>query len=147
MYELVEIDRNDLELLRIIKNSYRQYFFDNRKINKARQILWYDDKYIQSSDQTIYKIIVNGKVCGVFGVYERSENRLELFNLIVVRKNRIKGIFSKVIRDFCSDHSSKGKICFVSVLKLNPAIRWYMFVGFIVSSQNDIFVELEYKND
>ena len=147
MYELVEINRSDLELLRIAKNSHRKKFFYDRRISKTQQVSWYENAYLTSSDTTIYKIVYKEKICGVFGVYLRTEDKLELFNLIAIRKNRIQGLFSKVIKTFCCQNSKGKKSCFVRVLAENPAVGWYTSIGFNVIANYDGYVEMEYAND
>lgn len=147
MFELTEIDRNDLELMRVLKNSHRAFFFDSRKINKARQRYWFDRSYSKSTEVKVYKILSKGKIRGIFGVYFRSTNELELFNLIVVRKNRKRGLFSIVIKNFCSDQVKRGMKCFVKVLHINPAINWYTANGFVIVKSEDDYVVMEYVND
>lgn len=140
---LKSIDETDAELIRLWKNANRESFFFKDIITEAMQREWFA-KYTQRTDDCILMVLANGLNIGCIG-FRRLGDRVDLYNIMrgEVGVSR-DGMMSRALELVCeeAERCYPGIPIMVSVLRSNPALRWYHRRGFEVVVEHLDHVEL-----
>lgn len=133
--EIYPIDKNDIETLRIWKNSYKNSFFLQHDISIDQQIKWFK-KYLNDQNNHMYIVVANNTKIGCIGARLETESTCwDIYNVINADpfsrgKGYMKSALLKVIKIIRSKQDLPVQ---AKVLKTNPAFEWYKRIGFHVS--------------
>lgn len=137
------VESSDIEDLRVWKNRYRDSFHFKEVISPDQQAAWYS-KFSQDQNSQIFVLLVDGVRVGCVGFRKRSQNVVELFNLICgVDAFLGKGYISSFFKSCAKELSDLGyRTVFLEVLKSNQlGLTWYRRQGFTqVQEHSDFFV-------
>jgi hypothetical protein len=160
---LKEIDKNDIEDLRVWKNINKQYFFLKHDITPSQQLHWFESMYSDDPDNKMFVVqeflgdtYVN---VGCMG-FRKKDYGWDVYNIMRGRKlnsdHKMSTAFM-MMNAYISENFV-GDIC-CKVLPGNPARKWYESLGFEIQSTAEEFVfyklnksktpkfELEVNND
>ncbi|MDG4595655.1 MAG: GNAT family N-acetyltransferase [Candidatus Contendobacter sp.] len=137
------IEEEDIELLRIWKNYYRDRFFFKGIITESMQKNWFD--FYLKREHDFMLIILNKKEkIGCLG-FRRLDDRVDLYNLIIgQRKNSGNGHMTNALDLVCKEIKKRYQDMpiMVSVLKQNPNLQWYFRRDFIVVTEYPDYLDL-----
>lgn len=119
---LRNINKNDLEWARRLRNKNRKYFFDDRSISQAQQKKWF-----QTLSYSFFVIEYNGKPAGTIAI-RSSHGQHEVHNVLIDEKYRKKGILKQAIAVIVHMY---GTPLYVDVqIRNKNAVRAYAKLGF-----------------
>jgi ribosomal protein S18 acetylase RimI-like enzyme len=131
----------DIEYLRELKNSHREYFFHRLEITQEQQAAWFATYQSRSNDY-MFIVWLNGVRIGCMGI-RLLDNAWDVYN-VILGDQQYKGAgwmgraFQAMLSFSIGIHQAPIGL---SVLKNNPAIWWYKKNGFKVESESlDHFV-------
>ena len=145
---LKSINENDIDCLRMWKNSNREAFFYKNIITKSDQEKWYD-KYISREDDYIFIVLYNKVKIGCIG-YREINGYIDIYNVILEKDEfSRKGLMSRALKMFCSylfDNIKKDITA--KVLYENQAKLWYMKNSFrkISEVKDYVLLKLDINN-
>jgi len=145
-YSVRTIGQADIELLREWKNANRESFFFRKIITPEMQEEWFKS-YQQRENDFMLVIVNNSERVGCIG-FRRLKDRIDLYNLIVGKtEDAGKGNMSGALDLVCAEAKKRypGLPIMVSVLRTNPALKWYAKRGFTTVAEHEDYVELERK--
>ena len=121
--DLVSFD--EIELLRIWKNSHRQFFFNKNIITRIQQIDWFEE-YSKRDNDYIFVVKYKNKSIGCMGI-RQIDAEWEVYNVILgdlsYGGNGLMGKAFQMMLSFALNINKS--IIFLRVLNTNPAIGWY----------------------
>lgn len=140
---LRSITRNDIEKIRIWKNRYRKFFFHNKLITKEEQTKWFES-YLKRENDFIFIISFGKEDIGCIG-FRDIDKVIDIYNLILGNKKfGGRGVMSNANRLMCSlIMDNYNRDITVKVLKINPAINWYLKNNFYEIDRSDIYLLLK----
>ncbi len=141
--QLRSAEINDIDYLRNLKNSHREYFFHKFEITKEQQSAWFES-YENRSNDFMFIVCLNGIRIGCMGI-RLLENNWDVYNVILSdQQYKGKGWMGRALQAMISFSTEIHKVPIgLSVLKNNPAIWWYQKNGFyLVREYPDYFVML-----
>lgn len=161
-YRLKEIDKNDIEDLRVWKNENKESFFLKEDITPKQQLSWFKNIYSPDNENEMFMVqeFVGGVFINVGCMGFRKKN--DDFDVYNIMRGRKLNSYYKMSTAFMMMNSYisknfKGDIC-CKVLPENPAREWYELLGFEIEHEKAKFVlyklnkskipnfELEVKN-
>ena len=137
------IEEEDIELLRIWKNYYRDLFFFKDIITEDMQKNWFKS-YLQREHDFMLIILNKNKKMGCLG-FRRLDDRVDLYNLIIgQQKNNGNGYMTNALDLVCEEIRKRYQDMpiMVSVLRQNPALQWYFRRGFAVTMEYPDYFDL-----
>ena len=137
------IVEEDIELLRIWKNTYRDRFFFNALITPDMQHEWFRS-YLQAAHDFMFVVIRDDERVGCLG-FRRRDDRVDFYNIILGdQRSARKGCMSLALDWVCTHVRLHypGVPIMVSVLRDNPDLGWYFRRGFTLTCEHETFVEL-----
>ncbi len=137
------IEEEDIELLRIWKNYYRDLFFFKDIITEDMQKDWFNS-YLQREHDFMLIILNKNKKMGCLG-FRRLDDRVDLYNLIIgQQKNNGNGYMTNALDLVCEEIKKRYQDMpiMVSVLRQNPALQWYFRRGFAVTMEYPDYFDL-----
>lgn len=133
----------DIEYLRELKNSHREYFFHRLEITQEQQAAWFAT-YQSRPNDFMFIVWLNGVRIGCMGI-RLLDNAWDVYN-VILGDQQYKGAgwmgraFQTMLSFATGIHQAPIGL---SVLKNNPAIWWYEKNGFKVETESsDHFVML-----
>ena len=93
------IERDDLPLVRRLRNDNRHWFFDDREISQEEHEAWYASLAERGVD--FFVLEEDGRVIGTISVSERHDGR-EVGNLTLDEDYRGRGLMTEAVRQVCS---------------------------------------------
>jgi ribosomal protein S18 acetylase RimI-like enzyme len=73
----------------------------------------------------------------------RAEESITLVDIALLVEHRGKGVGGSLVRDLLDESGKKGVPVRLQVLKTNPAARLYARLGFIKTSEDDLYYQME----
>ena len=142
-YKVREAQEEDLEFLRICKNAHRESFFFKEIISPEMQKKWFAD--YQRRDHDFMLIVEHEKErVGCLG-FRKLVDRVDIYNLIVnSERKQGKGYMTIALDLVCQEvwrRYSKMPITAL-VLRNNPALKYLLFRGFVVTAEHEEYFEL-----
>ena len=130
---LTPIKFDDIENLRIWKNSHKDFFFLKKKINKKDQKSWFENIYLKNKNDFMFIIYYKSQTIGTIGC-RLINNYWDIYNVMNVNKNyKGKGIMSLALKLLISFMESKSnKDVTAKVLANNSNLKWYLKNNFNV---------------
>lgn len=129
---LKEIEYNDLENLRLLRNEYRQYFINQDLISSEQQRKWYE-KYLKTND-IVFSVFFEEEWSGCVSLYNKQDdNSFVEFGRFMLKNKTHKGLGKYVANLACQYAFAQLNVqsiileVFVDNLK---AINVYKKVGF-----------------
>ena len=130
---LTPIKFDDIENLRIWKNSHKDFFFLKKEINKKDQKLWFEKIYLKNKNDFMFIIYYKSQIIGTIGC-RLLDNYWDIYNVMNVNKDyKGKGIMSLALKLLISFMESKSnKDVTAKVLVNNSNLKWYFKNNFFV---------------
>ncbi len=122
----------DIENLRVWKNTHKKFFYHQADISPEGQKNWFE-KFKTQADQQIFVIQNDASLIGCIGFRKKTNQRVELFNLICGAAEFLKtGLMSQFYIHCKEQLQNLGFTeIFLEVLKTNtPGQKWYLKQGF-----------------
>jgi ribosomal protein S18 acetylase RimI-like enzyme len=134
----------NLEKIRNWKNSERNYFFHKQEISKEQQLDWYQ-KYLLRDNDFIFVINYLNNDIGSIGI-RKIKNEWDIYNVIIVDKNYSKmGLMRSGIEEIINFSQRIERLDItLKVLKINPAVSWYIKNNFKIIDEQDEFYSMKY---
>ena len=125
----------DLENLRQWKNEQHQFFFHKDEISPQQQSNWYAAHQRRPYD-FMFMTVLDGQSFGCMGI-RWLENVWDIYNVILGRSEfGSRGLMSKAFKIMMAHALSiKASPITLQVLKLNPAVDWYLKNGFVITAE------------
>lgn len=145
--KLRSINESDIETIRKWKNKNSKSFFYKKKILPQEQKSWYKEYLKRKND---YILIIEdtktGKKVGCIG-YRKIKNTIDLYNLIVINKQRRKGYMTSAVNllETMLRKKYKGYKITVFVIPQNNAINWYIKNNFDIIGVYEKYICLELR--
>jgi RimJ/RimL family protein N-acetyltransferase len=141
------IDEKDIEYLRVWKNENKEFFFLKSEISKSDQLNWFNSMKSRQDDE-MFIVEKFDQPIGCIGA-RLYEGFVDIYNVIMGDKN-FKGqhIMMKVMQQTINHCKAiyPDMAIKVRVLPNNPAVNWYIKIGFTkVSNANDHLL-MEYES-
>lgn len=143
---LREIACQDIENLRLWKNSNKKSFFSKKTISRTKQKKWFEE-YSARTDDFMFIIEYKKNPVGCIG-FRLLPDGIDLYNLILIPEEQKKGIMSKVLKLIIRHKIKKnyrGHPIKVSVLKSNTALNWYLKNNFQIKEEFPEYYSLIYE--
>ena len=122
----------DLETIRLLRNSYRKFFFYDAEITPAQQAAWF--KTLQINPIHFYVIEDGGAVVGTISTNTYPEG-IEIGNLLLDKAARGKGYMRDAVRQL----TARPGHYFAKVKSGNtPSIAVFTDTGFTVASRGEV---------
>ncbi len=145
---LKPLEKEDIELLRLLRNQEKEYFATHQEIKKEDQDIWFES-YLKKENDIMFKIVKKDKpkeFIGAIALYDIDwENKISEFGRVVVDKEKApeKGIGTEATKAVCLFGFEVLKLNKIKgeILKSNGRIiKVDQRVGFsIVGEQDDMF--------
>jgi len=130
-FMLRSVEQNDAEILRLWKNTHKEFFFYKQEIQKVEQQEWINSLANRQNDHLFIVMDKNNPV-GCIGTRLYQEF-VDIYNVILGDKN-YKGVHVMTNAVWATIAFSNlvfnNKPVRVRVLRNNPAIKWYEKIGF-----------------
>ncbi len=136
----------DNENLRKWKNLEKEYFFFKDEIDHEMQHKWFLNYSLRKFD--ILSIVVIDKIpVGCMGI-RFIDDKWDVYNVILGEKDfGGKGVMGSCFQELIKlALSITNNPVTLKVLKNNPAFRWYLKQGFIVSEEHNDYYYLIFNN-
>jgi len=136
-----ELNYDNLDLIRVWKNSNKQFFFNQLEIEIQDQLNWFE-KFKKIDTNTMLLIKFDDNYIGCIGARIINSN-WDIFNVMNINKDYSgKGIMSySLIKLFQKLRLIRNIPITAKVLKSNKNINWYLKNNFeIINSDNDYFL-------
>lgn len=135
------ITADDLENLRVWKNTNRFAFFYQEIITPNQQREWFA-KYLARTHDYMFIVEYIGQAIGCMG-FRILEQYADIYNVIRARAEG-KGVMSQALRLLCSFIATDfTRDIRARVLLANPARTWYQKNGFTEIALYDTYVEVQ----
>ena len=143
MFKLLKVQENDIERLRIIRNSCREYMTRNSKeINVEQQRQWFAS--LDKSKMIPYIFTMNNHEIG-YGIISYDQDRCLLTGGLLP-EYRNKGYGKNLFLELINLGVKSNCRIELEVLKTNTrALKTYQKLGFEIYSNNDKVYLMEYK--
>jgi ribosomal protein S18 acetylase RimI-like enzyme len=105
----------------------------------AAQQNWYRTAYPQAT----WEIIELEQAPVGRMIVQRGEESMTLVDIALFNEHRGKGIGGGLVRELLEESGKKGFPVRLQVLKTNPAARLYARLGFIKTSEDDLYYQME----
>ena len=141
---LMTINEYNLEDLRLWKNSEKSFFFYKHEISIIQQAEWYQNYCLRDED-FIFIIEYSSQFVGCIGIRKINLN-WDIYNVILGNKKFQKmGIMTVALKELINFFKIRHQLnVSLQVLKINPAVDWYLKNNFhIKQEEHDHFV-MEY---
>jgi RimJ/RimL family protein N-acetyltransferase len=137
----------DLENLRQWKNEQHQFFFHKDEISPQQQRNWYAAHQSRPYD-FMFMTVLDGQSFGCMGI-RWLENVWDIYNVILGRSEfGGRGLMSKAFKIMIAHALSiKASPITLQVLKLNPAVDWYLKNGFAIIAECDEHYSMTYLSN
>lgn len=145
--EMRSIELRDIEHLRLWKNSHKEFFFNKNEISTIDQFNWFS-QFIEKKDDHMFIIENENSEIGCIGA-RILNNFVDVYNVILGDKSfKGKHIMTYAMEALIAicNLLYVDKPVFVKVLKSNPAINWYMKLGFVKIDDAEDYIQMEYNN-
>jgi len=133
MITLREITAGDLEFARKLRNKFRRYFFNSKKISEKTHLDWFNKtQLISIQDFWFFIIWLDKERIGTISITEKPEGT-EIGNVIIDKKYQDKGYLRQTMEEVFKllDKWFINSKPFVKVLPTNTkAIAVYEALGF-----------------
>lgn len=137
---LQSITQNDLENLRIWKNTNVSSFFYKDIISPKQQALWFHNYLLREFDYMFMVKDTNKNSIGCLG-FRLIDNYIDLYNVIrgnrstlhTSMENAMYIMLNYITKSFCYPIQC-------DVLKNNPAVSWYRKCGFTILKDLDYYI-------
>ncbi len=133
----------DIELLRLWKNTYRDRFFSQQVITADMQQNWFRS-YLRAQHDFMFVVVHGDARIGCLG-FRRREDRVDFYNIIPGERYHARKAYMSLALDWVCAHVRRhypGAPIMVSVLRTNPDLAWYSRRGFTLTREHETFVEL-----
>jgi RimJ/RimL family protein N-acetyltransferase len=118
------LTKDDLEIVRKLRNGSRHAFFDDREISEEQQAQWFER--LPGRPVSFFVIEVDGRVVGTISVSETPHGR-EIGNLVLDHAYRGQGIMRRAVEQLTKEPGTY----FADVKKTNePSLRVFASTGF-----------------
>ncbi len=103
---LKPLEKEDIELLRLLRNQEKEYFATHHEITKENQEIWYE-KYLKKENDIMFKIVKKDtpkEFIGAIALYDIDwEKKISEFGRVVVDKKKApeKGIGTEATKAVC----------------------------------------------
>jgi ribosomal protein S18 acetylase RimI-like enzyme len=135
------ITEDDLENLRVWKNTHRFGFFYQEIITPEQQQKWFHDYLARDNDWMFIVQCASGTI-GCMG-FRMREQFADIYNVIRAHSGN-PGAMGRALRLLCSFIADDfTRDIRARVLQNNPARRWYQQNGFTEIACHDTFVEIQ----
>lgn len=135
------ITQNDLENLRVWKNTHRFAFFYQELITPEQQLQWFQG-YLERTNDWMFIVQDTNAIIGCMG-FRLLDQYADIYNVIRARTES-PGTMGRALRLLCSFIASDfTRDIRARVLLNNPARRWYQHNGFTEIACHDTFVEIQ----
>jgi len=137
----------DLENLRQWKNEQREFFFHKDEISPQQQRNWYA-AYQRCPNDFMFMTILDGQSFGCMGI-RWLENVWDIYNVILGRSEfGSRGLMRKAFKIMIAHVLSiKESPITLQVLKLNPAVDWYLKNEFFITAECDDHYSMTYHSN
>lgn len=137
----------DLETLRQWKNEQREFFFHKEEITPAQQRSWYAAFQSRPND-LMFMTVLDGQHFGCMGI-RWLENSWDVYNVILGRPEfGGRGLMGKAFKTMLGHAlSTKESSITLQVLKHNPAVKWYLQNGFVITAEYDDHYAMLYQSN
>lgn len=117
----------------------QQQAFLRMQFNAQEQ--WYQTAYPAAGHQIIE---INGRPAGRLIVL-READTWHLIDISLLPENRGHGIGGELIQLLIHDCAAAGAVLKLQVLKVNPALRLYHRLGFVITGEDQIYLQMELR--
>lgn len=117
----------------------QQEAFLRMQFNAQQQ--WYQSAYAGADYQVV---VVDGQPIGRLIVL-RGPDAWNLLDISLLPQTRSHGIGSELMRALIQQCAAAGVILKLQVLKVNPALRLYQRLGFVVTGEDQIYLQMELR--
>lgn len=136
---LREIEKSDLEMLRLWRNANKEFFFTQTEITPEKQKDWYKNHYLNNPNDTIYMVSYRGKPVGTLAMIKQGDD-YEIGRVMLGEKEYARhGVMGAATEKLLDKYKTSGDTqrVFLEVIKTNiPAIKFYELHGFKKVSAN-----------
>ncbi|MBV9957173.1 MAG: GNAT family N-acetyltransferase [Acidobacteria bacterium] len=94
-----------------------------------------------STSATHSIILLDGEPAGRLLV-SRSEDEIQLTDISLLPEHRGHGIGTGLIKDLLDEAERDGRTVCLEVLRHNPAARLYARLGFVVTGEHDLYLQM-----
>lgn len=145
--QLESITIDDIELIRLWKNKYKNSFFYKKDITKEEQCGWFNI-YLNINDDFIFIIKYFNDIVGCLG-FRKLKNEIDIYNVILGNdKYKSSGIMGNALILLCSFISSVYDYAIsAKVLRSNSAINWYLKNYFEILKETQEYHIIELNNN
>ena len=144
--ELSPICKDDIEKLRIWKNSNKEFFFLKKDITREEQINWYKNSYLKETNNKIFIVKYQNIKIGTLG-YRLNNNCWDIYNVMNINNEfKGKGIMSIALIKLINHLKEQKNIDIVAnVLITNNNINWYLKNNFKITGRDRQSYQVKYK--
>jgi ribosomal protein S18 acetylase RimI-like enzyme len=103
------------------------------------QAAWYREHY---ADASFDVVVVDGEPAGRLYVH-RGPREIRIVDVTVLPEHRGNGIGTSLLRDLLAEADKSGKSVTIHVERLNPALRLYERLGFVLAEDRGVYLFLE----
>jgi ribosomal protein S18 acetylase RimI-like enzyme len=143
---------DDLPLLRRVYASSRQEELAAAGWNDAQQAWFLDMQfdlqaraYAQAYPEAECQVVVcAGQPAGRL-ITDYTSDPIRLIDIALLPDYRSAGIGSELLRRLLDEAAATGKPVVLHVARSNPAAALYQRLGFAVSAQDDVYLEMQWR--
>jgi len=142
------INENDIENLRVWKNSHKDSFFCKDDITQEQQQKWYKEyaQRNQEGNDFMYIVMYEGEDVGCIG-YRLIDDYIDIYNVILGKKEyEGKKIISTASKTLWESLKAYNKDITVMVLTSNTkTINWYLKNNWTPLYKGQVYYVLKYE--
>ena len=103
------------------------------------QDAWWHENYVGASFDVI---LVDGEPAGRLYVH-RGRSEIRIVDIALLPEHRGDGVGTRLLEDLFAEGDAGGKSVTIHVERMNPALRLYERLGFLVAEDKGVYLFLE----
>lgn len=149
-YRLRSINENDIEEIRVWKNSNKKSFFHKAEIEEEQQKKWFVDYLKREGDYVFIAEVMDNEKWIKYGClgYRIVGDSIDLYNIIRGQTLQIRSsmkVAMKILIEYLTEKYALRIKC--DVLIDNPAVKWYNECGFYVKDRKEDYYIMQINED
>jgi len=144
--EMRAVNQSDMEHIRQWKNEQKQYFFSQEDISFDQQMQWYES-FVKRPYDLMFIIVYDYKAIGCMGI-RWQDDHWDVYNVILgIKEFGRRGLMGKAFLSMLNYAAElKPALITLQVLKINPAVKWYLKHGFYITEKHESFFVMKYRS-
>ena len=150
---LKPLEKEDIEMLRVLRNQASKFFITQKLISKEQQQQWYKT-YLEKQNDYMFKVVLCSnpdEFVGAVALYDIDEEKRDAeFGRIVVDHKKARGIGKDIVNAICQFGYKELRLVKITctVFKDNEkAVRIYKEIGFEIVREKDGLLYMEKYNE